>query len=171
MKQTRLLTLMFLVLIFSAFTLAQSQGSAAPSQPTTRPVVQKVNVVRGDDGVRVEVTANGRLSPTVTEMSSPDRLVLDLPNTAVGRPQEIPVNGDGVKSVRVAQNSPVLSRVVVDLLEPRQYELIPHGKQLTLHVRAGQPAAATANAHVPVQADNAAQEATSTAAHDYVFVE
>src|SRR5690349_2154930 len=116
MKQTRLLTLMISLLILSAFTLAQTQGAATPARTAAeRVVVQKVNVVRGESGLKVEVSASGRLSPAVTAVSNPDRLVLDLPNAFVSEARQIAVGNDGVKAVRVAQNStnPPVTRVVV----------------------------------------------------------
>jgi len=176
MKQTRLLTLMISLLILSAFTLAQTQGAATPARTAAeRVVVQKVNVVRGESGLKVEVSASGRLSPAVTAVSNPDRLVLDLPNAFVSEARQIAVGNDGVKVVRVAQNStnPPVTRVVVDLLEPHAYDVVPHGNQVTLHVRTTAPAGPEAKSiAVPAAAPlSKVSSSEASAPQDFVFVE
>ncbi len=61
----------------------QNMGSSA----TTHAALQQLNVVRGDDGVSVEITARGPVTPKLSTMSSPARVVIDLPNTVMGTNQ------------------------------------------------------------------------------------
>jgi hypothetical protein len=129
--------------------------SCAAAQSTGQPAaeLQSVDVVREANGVRVEVTVSGPVSPSVESAVQPDRLVLVLPNTvSVGKQQRIAVNASGVRSVRAALNraNPPVTHVVVDLDRPQPYTLTSEGKRVILRVAAapsssrrhGAPAAA-----------------------------
>ncbi len=116
------LPLLVLVLIAAAET--QSTGT----QATRHATLQKVSVVRGEDGVSVEITARGPVTPQLTTLDRPARVVLDLPNTVAATSQShINVGSDGVKGVRVGMDgqTPPTTRVVVDLEQACRYELVP----------------------------------------------
>src|SRR6266568_3899076 len=116
------LPLLVMVLLASAET--QNTGT----ETSRRSAVQKVDVVRVDDGVQVEITARGQVIPSLTALDRPARVVLDLPNTVAATSQNrITVESDGVKSVRVGMDNqvPPTTRVVVDLAQPCRYELLP----------------------------------------------
>ena len=114
--------LMLLQLGIAADT--QNTGSSA----TTHAALQQLNVVRGEDGISVEITARGPVSPKLSTMSSPARVVIDLPNTVMGTNQSsMAVDSDGVKGLRVGMNgqTPPTTRVVVDLDRACKFELVP----------------------------------------------
>lgn len=116
------LPLLALVLIAAAET--QSTGAEASGHAA----LQKVNVVRGDDGIRLEIIARGAVTPKLSTLESPARLVVDLPNTVTASTQShINVGSDGVKDVRLAMDgrTPPTTRVVVDLDKACRYELVP----------------------------------------------
>ena len=115
------LPLLILVLVAAAAE-TPNPGSAAHA------ALQRLNVVRSDDGIRIEITARGPVTPKVSELSSPARLVVDLPNTVEAVAQRnIAVEGDGVKGLRVGMDghTPPTTRIVVDLEKACQYELEP----------------------------------------------
>jgi type IV pilus assembly protein PilQ len=102
----------------------QNTGSSA----TTHAALQQLNVVRGEDGVSVEITARGPVTPKLSTLSSPARVVIDLPNTVMGTNQRsLAVDSDGVKGLRVGMNgqTPPSTRVVVDLDKACKFELVP----------------------------------------------
>jgi type IV pilus assembly protein PilQ len=156
-KQQVTLTLFVSVLVLVAAAVAQT-----PNQ------LDRVNVVRGTDDIRVEMTSRGTLSPKLSTLDSPARVVVDLPETvmATGR-THIAVGADGVKDVRIGtdgQTHPT-TRIVVDLDQACAYELTPGpaGKLvLTLHANAVAKAAAETRT-VAVSAPVAASASTSTA--------
>jgi type IV pilus assembly protein PilQ len=120
------------------------------SQPAgQRNELQRVNVVRGTDEIRVEMSTRGAVTPKVTTADSPARLVVDLPATVMATGQShITVGSAGVKDVRIAMDGqkPSTTRVVVDLDHSCRYDLKPaaDGKLvLTLYT---QQAAASASA-------------------------
>jgi len=115
---------------------AETPASQAASQKNE---LQRVNVVRGTDEIRVEISAHGTVTPKLTKADSPARLVVDLPATFMATGQShITVGSAGVKGVRIGMDgqTPPTTRVVVDLDHACRYELNPtaNGKfVLTLH--------------------------------------
>ncbi len=117
------------------FTVAVTVAAAAqtPSQ------LDRVNVVRGTDDIRVEMSASGAVTPKLSTLDSPARVVVDLPATVMATGQRrIAVAAAGVKGVRIGMDgqTPPTTRIVVDLDEACTYDLTPTsgGKLvLTLH--------------------------------------
>jgi type IV pilus assembly protein PilQ len=128
-----ILPLMLLGLMAAA---AETPVLQAASQ---RNELQRVNVVRGTDEVRVEISARGAVTPKLSTADSPARLIVDLPGTVmVSGQSRISVGSAGVKGVRIGMDgqTPPTTRVVVDLEHACRYELTPtaDGKLvLTLH--------------------------------------
>ena len=110
--------------------------------------LQRVNVVPVADGVQIEISSNQAVTPQVTKLSSPDRVLVELPETVVATAQnKIPVGSAGVKGVRIGMDgkTPPTTSVVVDLEKPLAYELTPgaDGKViLMLHGQGGAPSVA-----------------------------
>src|SRR5271166_1465064 len=117
---------------------AETPASQAAGQ---RNELQRVNVIRGGDEIRVEITARGAVTPKLSTADSPARLVMDFPATAMATGQNhISVGTAGVLGVRIGMNgqAPPTTRVVIDLEHACRYELTPSadGKLvLTLHTQ------------------------------------
>src|SRR5207249_2249597 len=85
------------------------------------------------------------VTPRVSKMSSPARVVVELPETVVATAQnKIPIGSAGVKGVRIGMDgkTPPTTSVVVDLEQACAYELTPgaSGKfVLTLHTQSVAP--------------------------------
>jgi len=105
--------------------------------------LQRVNVVPSGDSLQVEISSSQAVTPRVTKLSSPARVVVELPGTVIGSSQtKIPVGSAGVKGVRVGMDgkTPPTTSVVVDLEKALPYEISPSeaGKLvLTLHTQGG----------------------------------
>jgi Localisation of periplasmic protein complexes. len=130
MRKQLLVFLPLLVLATMAAAETQSTGSEAPK----RSALIKVQAVPSNDGLNLELTTRGDVSPKVSELDSPARIVLDMPNTFASTAKNIIVDSDGVKRIRVGmdgQNSPT-TRVVIDLTKLCQYELTGTGNNLVL---------------------------------------
>jgi type IV pilus assembly protein PilQ len=132
---------------------------------TTHAALQRLNVVRGDDGISLEITARGAVTPKLTTLRSPARLVIDLPNTvAVTDQRHLDVGSDGVKGVRVGMNgqTPPSTRVVVDLEKACPFELVPSSdNKIVVKLHTGGPATGTASQ--PFQTVMAAPKAAQPA--------
>jgi type IV pilus assembly protein PilQ len=112
------------LVMMTAAAQTQNTGTAA----TEHAALQRLNVVRGDGAISVEFLARGPVAPKLSTLSSPARVVIDLPNTvAVTDQRQIAVDTDGVKGVRVGMNgqTPPSTRVVVDLEKACKFELVP----------------------------------------------
>ena len=129
-----------------------ASAAETPALPASqRNELQRVNVVRGTDEIRVEISARGQVTPKLSTADSPARLILDLPGTVMATGQShISIGSEGVKGVRIGMDghTPPTTRLVIDLEHACRYELNPaaDGKLvLTLHTS---PATA-ASAHAP----------------------
>ena len=131
-----------LLSVFLTLLLGLTASAAeGPSLPATgqRNELQRVNVVRGADEIRVEMSASGTVTPKLSTADSPARLIVDFPGTLMGSgKRNIAVDAADVKGVRIGMDgkNPPTTRVVVDLEHSCRYELNPSadGKfVLTLH--------------------------------------
>jgi len=118
-----------------------SETTPHQATKTAQPAwVRSVSVIRGRQGIELEIHSNGVLKPTVTKIENPERIVIDLENARTLRPVQVPVKSGDVKAVRMAlyQVNPPVTRVVVDLEAARDYELVPTetGLRVKLHAPA-----------------------------------
>jgi len=159
----------FMVLLLLPVLVTAAQTQSAGTDVHRRAVVQKVDVLRGDDGVLVEVTARGGVTPQMTTLDSPPRLLMTLSNTvAATTHNHIAVDRDGIKGVRVGMNgrTPPTTSVVIDLLQPCAYELLPSGDKLVVKLHPANNTARTvpvtpaAAAPAPVAASTTAETPT-----------
>jgi len=125
-KQLLAVWLPLLILALVAGAEAQSTSTGAD----TRATVQKVDVMHADDGISVEITARGQVTPKLSALGSPARVLVTLPNTVAATVQNhITVGSDGVKGVRIGTDGhePPTTSIVIDLVQACQYELLPGG--------------------------------------------
>src|SRR4029077_10191843 len=127
--------------------LVASAAETPASQPASqRNELQRVNVVRGANEIRVEISARGVVTPKVSAEDSPARLVVELPGTVMATGQShITVGNAGVKGVRIGMDgrTPPTTRVVVDLEHACRYDLNPSANgKLVLTLYTQQPVAA-----------------------------
>jgi AMIN domain len=141
-------------------------AAAKPASTSSHNQLQRVNVVPAADGVQIEISSTQAVTPQVTKLTSPARLLVELPETVVATAQnKIPVGSAGVKAVRIGMDgkTPPTTSVVVDLEQPLSYELTPGaaGKViLTLHSQGGAPSVAKST---PAPAKTAPAKASAPA--------
>jgi hypothetical protein len=87
-----------------------------------------VDYTVSSEQVIVVLSMSGSAQYTTTMLSSPDRVVIDLPNTAVATTRQygsIDVGNLGVQRVRWApfQAGLPAARVVIDLMQPVSYAI------------------------------------------------
>jgi hypothetical protein len=146
--------------------VAPAKPAAAPAKvaakapaPATKPAaassdnnqLQRVNVTQAADGVKVEIVSTGSVTPKLTKMSSPARVLIELPETVVATSQsKIPFGSAGVKGVRIGMDgkNPPTTSVVVDLEKALAFDLTPSAEGkivLTLHTDGAAPVVAKNN--------------------------
>jgi Tfp pilus assembly protein PilP len=120
--------------------------------------LKSVKVTHSSGDIQIELTASGAVTPRVSKLSSPSRVLVELPETIEATPQNhIAVGSAGVKGVRIGMNgkTPPTTSVVVDLDKDIAYELTPGpaGKfVLTLHTGDKNSVAKSSPAPEPVKA-------------------
>jgi Tfp pilus assembly protein PilP len=151
----------------SAAPIAAAKPAAVKTSPASAQNInnnnklQGVKVVPGADGVQIEISSSQSVTPRLSKLNSPDRILVELPETVVASSQnKIPVGSAGVKGVRVGMDgkTPPTTSVVVDLEKPLTYELTPGtaGKIiLTVHSQGAAPSIAKNNAAQPAKASMA----------------
>jgi len=119
--------LLGLIVGLLAFVLIAAAADMPGKGMAAAAALERLEVTRGQDGLRVELKAKGAVAPKVTTLDSPARIVVDLPNTVMAMGlSHIGVGSDGVKGIRVGMNGqvPPSTRIVVDLEAARSHELV-----------------------------------------------
>jgi hypothetical protein len=133
-----------------------SQAPQSPVQPataTTRPTVpaaavpppaqapaavKNVKIVHDKTGSAIEIFTSRPVPPALQTLTNPPRLVIDLPNSNMAVKQGFLVGkGDQFKEVHVDQyqESPPVTRVMVDLVEAHPYTWDGAGNRLTIRLK------------------------------------
>jgi Tfp pilus assembly protein PilP len=113
--------------------------------------LQHVNVIQGSEDIRVEISSSREVKAKVSKLSSPARVLVELPETVVATSQNhIPVGNAGVKGLRIGMDgkTPPTTSIVVDLEKVIPYELTPGSGDklvLTLHTQGADQGAAKTN--------------------------
>ena len=103
--------------------------------------VTSIRADRNGDRVRIEITLSSAVQPASETASNPSRILIDLPNTTSNESyKSVPVNDNGVRRVRTGQHStrPLVTRVVVDLDQSRQYSVQTSGNRIVVMIDAAE---------------------------------
>ena len=143
-------------------------ATASPIQKTVAATrIREISVAQGSDALNIEISGSGPMTARTMKLTHPDRVVVDIPNSVLqGRAREIPVNTSDVKAVRAARYQDGTTRVVVDMAQMRDFQVVPEGNKLV--VRLGQTSSAKptplpAMKETVVTADATPQPAKQTA--------
>ena len=147
----QLLGIFLPLLVFCLIAVGETQSTGST---TKHAALLKVNVARSQDAVTLELMTRGQVQPKLSELDSPARIVLDLPNTVAATGSSIGVESDGVKKVRIGMDGQTIptTRVVIDLDKSCRHELIPGGdNKLVLKLYPASTKVAKAAAPAPKQ--------------------
>jgi Tfp pilus assembly protein PilP len=144
---------------------AKPSSSLAASQNNR---LEGVKVVRNADDIQIEISSREAVTPRVSKLGSPARVVVELPATAMATAQsKIPVSSAGVKGVRIGMDgkTPPTTSVVVDLERALGYELAPGpGNKFILTLHTAQAVANTTPAKAPAKTSTPAPKLQTAAA-------
>jgi len=107
-------------------------------------IVRAVHVLPQRDGPAVEILSNHPLVPSINKIDNPSRLVIDLPDSRLlDHKKKIDFRSAEISGVRLDQfqNSPPITRVVVDLLKPITYSWDAAGNRLMIRLHPSSEAA------------------------------
>lgn len=93
--------------------------------------VKSIDAQTANGNVEVRIAGDGALKYKAFRLENPSRLVIDLDGVknAVAK-NSVSVDDDVVQRVRVAQFQPTVARVVIDLAQKSQYDIIEDGAAL-----------------------------------------
>ncbi len=129
MKLTRICA--FVVCLFSLCLALIAQDSAGTT-------IRRVTVIGGGNNIEVEISATQAIAPATQLIANPDRLIVDVPDALPGpQVRNLAVNQGDLKGVRIGlySSNPPITRIVLDLAGPRQYEVFPSGRTVIVKLQ------------------------------------
>ena len=127
------------LLFLLAVDLGAAQSSFPPIDEAHAPpaLVRSVAMVPDPDGPAIEIVTTRPLSPDITLVENPERLVVDLNKAIVTAATTIPFRNEEITGVRVSQfqRTPPITRIVVDLKKPIGYSWDAAGNRLMIRLR------------------------------------
>jgi type IV pilus assembly protein PilQ len=140
-------------------TARKTQANAS-SAPLATSRIREISVNRSTDSLNIEISGSGPMTARTTKLTHPDRVVVDIPNSLLqGRAREIAVNSSDVKSVRAARYDAGVTRVVLDMAQMHEFQVVPEGNKLVVKLHDGANSAKPAllpETKATVVADNTA---------------
>jgi len=116
-----------------ALTSVAAKSVETKTVGTTFESIQQVKLAQNGEQTEVNVVGTGRLNYHVSRLQNPDRLVLDFTGSHLKTTEKnIPSNLDPVREIRLAQFTPEVSRIVIDLRQPAKYNVNSTGNSVTI---------------------------------------
>jgi type IV pilus assembly protein PilQ len=139
-------------------------AKSAVVAPTSHPAIRQVHLQQNGDATEVSITGSGPLTYKSIHLQNPDRLVLDFAGSHLTTSEkQIASNLDPVREIRLAQFTPEISRVVIDLRQPAHYNITGDGNIVTVAFSAASDAAPTTDSAKSIAPKAEAVPATEVA--------
>jgi type IV pilus secretin PilQ/predicted competence protein len=123
-------------------SLVNASAKSADLAPTSHPAIRQVHLTQNGSATEVSITGSGPLTYKSIHLQNPDRLVLDFAGSHLTTTEkQIASNLDPVREIRLAQFTPEISRVVIDLRQPAHYNITGEGSTVTVSFDASSSAA------------------------------
>lgn len=125
----------FLALLLCPGPILTLRAEAGTAQPGSR-TISKIAVVATTEGIQVRIASGQSVTPVVSRLSHPERLVFDFPGFRLPGVQRIEVHKGPVLRVRASsfQLSPPVARVVIDLRQPAAYHVQSAGNAVLISI-------------------------------------
>ena len=141
---------------------AAANSAETKTVGATYEAIQQVHLVQNGDQTEVNISGSGPLNYHATQLHDPERLVLDFSGSHLKTSaNHLASNLDPVREIRLAQFTPEVSRVVIDLRQPATYNIAKDGNTVTVSFT---PDAASKGAAKPMPPEQSADVMTAKAA-------
>jgi type IV pilus assembly protein PilQ len=118
-------------------TLVPASAKASDLATTGHESIRQVHLTQNGAATEVSISGSGPLSYHSIHLQNPDRLVLDFAGSHLTTTEkQIASNLDPVREIRLAQFTPEVSRVVIDLRQPARYSIKGEGSTVTVSFEA-----------------------------------
>jgi type IV pilus secretin PilQ/predicted competence protein len=142
-----------------------ARTSDVPVASPTVQAIQQVTLSQDGDKTEVNVLGSGPLSYHTSRLQNPDRLVLDFQASHLKTStRHIASNLDPVREIRLAQFTPEVSRMVIDLRGPARYNISAKGNDVNVAFAPEAGAVKSAPVETPANLVTTKNEAPSPAA-------
>ncbi|MGB9070383.1 MAG: AMIN domain-containing protein [Candidatus Acidiferrales bacterium] len=132
-------------------SLVNASAKSADRAPTSHPAIRQVHLSQSGTATEVSITGSAPLTYKSSHLQNPDRLVLDFAGSHLTTTEkQIASNLDPVREIRLAQFTPEISRVVIDLRQPAHYNITGEGSTVTVSFDASSPAVPTTDSATSV---------------------
>ena len=115
--------------------VAAKPVSATPAIATTEgsPAIRQIHLTQDAGRTEVNISGTGSLTYHAMRLHNPDRLVLDFAGAHLKTSENhLASNLDPVREIRLAQFTPEVSRIVIDLRQPAGYEITRNGETVSV---------------------------------------
>jgi hypothetical protein len=126
------------VLLLAAMAVGIGSAQITPVSPASSTArIRSVKVIPGSEGPAVEIITTRPIAPQIITLQNPSRLVIDLPEAYLPSRKNIDFRSDEIQGIRVNQfqNTPPITRLVVDLVKPIGYSWDAAGNRLMIRLR------------------------------------
>ncbi|MGA8012555.1 MAG: type IV pilus secretin PilQ [Candidatus Acidiferrales bacterium] len=142
-------------------TLVPAAATKSDVNLAAHQAIRQVHLAQNGTTTEVSISGSGPLNYHSIHLQNPDRLVLDFAGSHLTTTEkQIASNLDPVREIRLAQFTPEVSRVVIDLREPARYSIKGEGSTVTVSFL-GKVAAGTGSSSAPAP-DSAATVTTKS---------
>jgi len=142
-----------------------ARTSDAPAASASLQAIQQVTLSQDGDKTEVNVLGSGPLSYHTSRLQNPDRLVLDFQSSHLKTStRHIASNLDPVREIRLAQFTPEVSRMVIDLRGPARYNISAKGNDVNVAFAPEAGAVKSAPVETPANLVTTKNEAPTPAA-------
>ncbi len=125
-------------LCFSAHLEIHAQSPKASIEPSpVHATIEHADITLSPTTFTIEVALSTPFLPQGVPLTNPDRLVFDFPGfTLPAGNKQMPINNGPIRRFRVAlyQSEPPISRIVIDLKEPVNFDVKPEGNKLVIEI-------------------------------------
>ena len=120
-----------------------TKSSETKAPASTVDAIEQVNLAQNGEQTEVNVVGSSKLTYHVLRLHNPDRIVLDFAGAHLKTSEKnIASNLEPVKEIRLAQFTPEVSRVVIDLRQPAHFDINSTGNAVTVAFSAAAPSGA-----------------------------
>ncbi|MGC1598475.1 MAG: type IV pilus secretin PilQ [Candidatus Acidiferrales bacterium] len=127
----------------SVKAISTKSSEAAKAPASSFGAIEQVNLAQNGEQTEVNVVGNNKLTYHVLHLHNPYRIVLDFAGAHLKTSEKsIASNLDPVKEIRLAQFTPEVSRVVIDLRQPAHFVISSTSNAVTVAFSAEAPSGA-----------------------------